>query len=51
MSTTTLKSARDASKALTDNKHLLKWVEKMAELTKPQAIHWVDGSLEEAALV
>jgi phosphoenolpyruvate carboxykinase (GTP) len=32
---------------LSDNKHLLKWVEKMAELTKPAAIHWVDGSQEE----
>src|SRR6185369_1643233 len=47
MSTTTMKPARDVSQALTENKHLLKWVEKMAELTKPQSIHWVDGSKEE----
>jgi phosphoenolpyruvate carboxykinase (GTP) len=32
---------------LSNNEHLLKWVEKMAELTKPQAIHWVDGSQQE----
>ncbi len=32
---------------LSANKHLLRWVEKMAELTKPAAIHWVDGSAEE----
>jgi phosphoenolpyruvate carboxykinase (GTP) len=32
---------------LTTNKHLIRWVEKMAELTQPDAIHWVDGSEEE----
>ena len=32
---------------LSTNKHLLRWVEKMAELTRPAAIHWVDGSEEE----
>ena len=32
---------------LSENKHLLRWVEKMAELTKPAAIHWVDGSQQE----
>jgi phosphoenolpyruvate carboxykinase (GTP) len=32
---------------LSTNKHLLRWVEKMAELTKPASIHWVDGSQEE----
>jgi phosphoenolpyruvate carboxykinase (GTP) len=32
---------------LSENKHLLRWVDKMAELTKPAAIHWVDGSEEE----
>ncbi len=31
----------------TSNKHLLRWVEKMAELCKPAAIHWVDGSQTE----
>ncbi|MBC7928240.1 MAG: phosphoenolpyruvate carboxykinase (GTP) [Bryobacteraceae bacterium] len=32
---------------LSENKHLLRWVEKMAQLTKPDAIHWIDGSQEE----
>jgi phosphoenolpyruvate carboxykinase (GTP) len=32
---------------LSTNKHLLRWVEKMAELTKPASIHWVDGSQRE----
>ena len=32
---------------LSTNKHLLRWVEKMADLTRPAAIHWVDGSREE----
>ena len=32
---------------LSTNRHLLNWVEKMAQLTKPDAIHWVDGSQEE----
>ena len=45
MSTATLK--RDVSIPLSENKHLLRWVEKMAELTKPASIHWVDGSQEE----
>src|SRR5947209_18362792 len=32
---------------LSTNKHLLRWVDKMADLTRPAAIHWVDGSQEE----
>jgi len=32
---------------LSKNKHLLKWVEKMADLTQPAAIHWVNGSKKE----
>jgi phosphoenolpyruvate carboxykinase (GTP) len=36
-----------ATAPLSSNKHLLRWVEKMAQLTKPSAIHWVDGSQEE----
>ena len=32
---------------LSTNKHLIRWVEKMADLTKPANIHWVDGSDEE----
>jgi len=38
---------RDVSTPLSRNTHLLNWVEKMAALTKPDAIHWVDGSQEE----
>jgi len=38
-----MKTARSRG-ALTRNIHLIKWVEKTAELTKPKAIHWVDGS-------
>jgi phosphoenolpyruvate carboxykinase (GTP) len=40
-------SKRNPSKPLCKNPNLIKWVEKMAELTKPAAIHWVDGSQEE----
>ena len=35
------------STPLTTNKHLIRWVEKMADLCRPDAIHWVDGSQEE----
>ncbi len=38
---------RDPAQPLSTNVHLLNWVEKMANLTKPAAIHWVDGSVEE----
>jgi phosphoenolpyruvate carboxykinase (GTP) len=38
---------RDVAVPLSKNDHLLKWVEKMARLTKPAAIHWVDGSTQE----
>jgi phosphoenolpyruvate carboxykinase (GTP) len=31
----------------TTNKHLIRWVEKMAELCRPDHIHWVDGSQAE----
>jgi phosphoenolpyruvate carboxykinase (GTP) len=31
----------------TTNKHLIRWVEKMAELCQPARIHWVDGSQQE----
>ena len=40
-------SGRDSSVPLSSNEHLLRWVEKMAQLTQPAAIHWVDGSAEE----
>jgi phosphoenolpyruvate carboxykinase (GTP) len=35
------------SKVLSTNKHLLRWVEKIAELCEPDVIHWVDGTDEE----
>jgi len=38
---------RNPATPLSTNVHLLNWVEKMANLTKPDAIHWVDGSHEE----
>ena len=40
-------SQTNPSIPLTKNKHLIRWVEKMAELTQPDRIHWVDGSQEE----
>src|SRR5919109_3472116 len=33
--------------ALTSNQKLLRWVEEVAELTRPDAIHWCDGTAEE----
>ena len=39
--------AHVASKPLSKNDHLLRWVEKTAALTQPSSIHWVDGSQEE----
>jgi phosphoenolpyruvate carboxykinase (GTP) len=33
-----------STRVLTTNKHLIRWVEKMAELTQPAAIHWIDGT-------
>src|SRR5581483_3565113 len=44
---TAVMGARNPAQPLCSNKHLLRWVEKMAELTQPAAIHWVDGSQEE----
>jgi phosphoenolpyruvate carboxykinase (GTP) len=41
------RKTRNAALPLSKNEHLKKWVEKMAELTEPAAIHWVDGSQEE----
>jgi len=32
----------------TQHKALLKWVEKMVELCEPDAVHWCDGSQQEA---
>ncbi len=35
------------NKPLSRNQHLIRWVNKMAGLCKPAAIHWVDGSQRE----
>ena len=42
---------RNPAVPLSKNEHLLRWVEKMAELARPAAIHWVDGSQEENDLL
>ena len=47
MSSTRAQETRDTGLPLSKNTHLLNWVGKMAALTKPAAIHWVDGSEEE----
>jgi len=43
--------ARDPAVPLSTNKHLLRWVRKIARLCKPDAIHWVDGSQRERDLL
>jgi phosphoenolpyruvate carboxykinase (GTP) len=35
------------TKPLSSNSHLIRWVNKMADLTKPSHVHWVSGSDEE----
>jgi phosphoenolpyruvate carboxykinase (GTP) len=40
-------SLHNPSLPLSKNDHLLRWVEKMAALAHPSAIHWVNGSQEE----
>src|SRR3954451_11412378 len=37
----------ETTSAPTTNKKLLDWVEEIAELTQPDAIHWCDGSADE----
>jgi phosphoenolpyruvate carboxykinase (GTP) len=36
-----------STRVLTTNNHLIRWVEKMADLTQCAAVHWIDGSEEE----
>jgi phosphoenolpyruvate carboxykinase (GTP) len=43
---TAMKAARSKG-PLTSNIHLIRWVEKTAQLTQPDSIHWVDGSQAE----
>jgi phosphoenolpyruvate carboxykinase (GTP) len=42
-----MERAAVAPRPLSKNTHLLRWVEKIAALTQPSSIHWVDGSEEE----
>jgi phosphoenolpyruvate carboxykinase (GTP) len=42
-----MERAAVASKPLSKNDHLLRWVEKIAALTQSSSVHWVDGSQEE----
>ncbi len=44
---TAAQTDRNRAVPLSKNANLLKWVEKMAKLTQPDSIHWVDGSQEE----
>ena len=41
------KTMPDVASAATTNRHLIRWVEKMADLCQPASIHWVDGSQAE----
>ena len=39
--------SRSPSLPFSENKHLLRWVDKVADLCKPSSVHWVDGSQQE----
>jgi phosphoenolpyruvate carboxykinase (GTP) len=40
-------AAKERAEAPTEHERLRSWVEEVAELTQPAAIHWCDGSAEE----
>ncbi len=42
---------RNSATPLATNPHLLRWVDKMRDLMRPAAIHWVDGSDDEYNLL
>ncbi len=42
-------SAPPSAAPLSRNRHLLRWVEKMAALCRPARVHWVDGTAQEYA--
>jgi phosphoenolpyruvate carboxykinase (GTP) len=43
----TVTEVTQATPARTSNRKLLAWVEEVAQLTRPESIHWCDGSAEE----
>jgi phosphoenolpyruvate carboxykinase (GTP) len=43
--------SRTHARPITSNKHLIRWVDKMADLCRPESIHWVDGSAAEYELI
>src|SRR3954471_5200219 len=43
----TLSETTATTEPITKNPKLISWVEEIAELTEPDAIHWCDGSAEE----
>ena len=46
-----MNGAKSNEVPLTDNKPLLKWVDKMRKLCLPENLHWCDGSQEEYDLL
>ena len=47
MTTTDVTRVSDQESAPTTHARLLAWVREVAELTQPDAVHWVDGSQAE----